>query len=150
VSGEPGAGTGNPPESRDPLGVVASAFGFAAVAGVGLQALVSLGVDTLKGGLPPGAKPTLTSPHALMLLLGTPAGIVLAGVAAWYFLAPLGNPWRRSMLAIVAGLGSFVLSVLLIWPAFSYLGKTGLIGLIAGSALLALVIGRRLSGRSGA
>ena len=84
---------------RDPLGVVASALGFAAVVGVGLQAVVTLGVDTLKAGFPPGAAPALTSPHALTLLLGTPAGIALAGAAAWYFLAPLGNPWRRAMLA---------------------------------------------------
>lgn len=144
VSGEQAA----PATPTDPLGTVVPALGFAAVVGVGLQALVTLGVDTLKAGLPPDAKPALTSPHALMLLLGTPAGIVLAGVAAWYFMAPLGNPWRRSMLAIVAGLGSFVLSVLLIWPAFSNFGRPGLIGLVAASALLCLVLGRRLTERS--
>ena len=138
------------PAPADPLGTVVPALGFAAVAGVGLQALVTLGVDTLKSGLPPDARPTLTSPHALMLLLGTPAGIALAGLGAWYCRAPLGNPWRRSMLAIVAGLGSFVLSVLLIWPAFGYFGRAGLVGLLVASALLCLLTGRRLAARSGA
>lgn len=131
----------------DPLGVVVPALGFGAIVGIGLQALVSFGVDALKVGLAPGEKPTLTSPHALMLLLGTPAGIVLAGLAAWYFLAPLGNPWRRSMLAIVAGLGSFVVSVLLIWPVFSYFGRPGLLALIAVAGILSLFQGRRLAAR---
>jgi len=147
MTGHPGLPeVGAAPEAPDPLGVVSGALGFGAVVGVGLQSLVSFGVDTLKAGLSPGDKPSLTSPHALVLLLGTPAGIVLAGLAAWYFLAPLGNPWRRSMLAIVAGLGSFVLSVLLIWPVFSYTGRQGLLGLIAIAGILSLIMGRRLAG----
>ena len=132
-------------EAPDPLGVVTSALAFGAVVGVGLQALVSLGVDALKAGLPLDEKPSLSSPHALVLLLGTPAGIALAGLAAWYALAPIGNPWRRSMLGIVAGLGSFVLSVLMIWPAFSYFGRVGLFGLIAGASILGLIMARQLS-----
>jgi hypothetical protein len=132
-------------EAPDPLGLVTSALAFGAVVGVGLQAMVSFGVDALKAGLPPGEKPSLSSPHALVLLLGTPAGIALAGFAAWYVLAPIGNPWRRSMLGIVAGLGSFVLSVLLIWPAFSYFGRAGLLGLIAVAGILGLIMARRLS-----
>lgn len=131
--------------AADPLGIVVPALFFGAVVGVTLQGLVSLGVDALKAGAPPDAKLSLSSPHALMLLLGTPTGIVLAGMAAWYFMAPIGNPWRRSMLAIVAGLGSFVLSVLLIWPAFSYFGRTGLLVLIAVAGLLAFRMERRLA-----
>lgn len=130
---------------QDPLGVVSSALAFGAVVGVALQALVSFGVDALKAGMAPGQKPSLRSPHALVLLLGTPAGMVLAGLAAWYFLAPIGNPWRRSMLSIVAGLGSFVLAALLIWPVHSYFGRLGLLGLIAAAGLLALYMSRRLA-----
>ncbi|HEU5218024.1 MAG TPA: hypothetical protein VFU23_05160 [Gemmatimonadales bacterium] len=130
--------------AADPLGVVASALGFGAAVGVGLQALVSFGVDALKSGLPADARPSLTSPHALVLLLGTPAGIALAGFAAWYFLGPVANPWRRSMLSIVGGLGSFVLSVLLIWPVFSYFGRPGLIGLMAGTGLVSVIMARRM------
>jgi len=138
---------GPDPGASDPLGLVTSAMALGAVVGVGLQGLVSFGVDALKAGLPPGTKLSLSSPHALMLLLGTPAGMVLAGFAAWYVLAPIGNPWRRSMLAIVAGLGSFVLSVLLIWPLFSQFGRPGLLGLIAGSGVLSLLLARRLGAR---
>ncbi len=143
MTGDPEAGA--VPDSPDPLGVVTSALAFSAVVGVGLQALVSFGVDAWKAGVPPGAKPSLSSPHAVLLLLGTPAGIALAGFAAWYFLAPIGNPWRRSMLAIVAGLGSFILSVLAIWPVFGYFGRPGLLGLIAVAGALSLIMGRWLS-----
>lgn len=132
------------PPASDPLGVVTAALGLGAVVGVGLQALVSLGVDGLKAGASLGEKPSLSSPHALVLLLGTPTGIVLAGFTAWYFLAPIGNPWRRSMLAIVTGLGSFVLSVLMIWPVFGYFGPRGLLGLVAVAGVLSLIMGRRL------
>lgn len=133
------------PQAPDPLGLVAAALAFAALVGVGLQALVSFAVDALKAGVGPAAKPSLSSPHALVLLLGTPAGIALAGFAAWYFLAPIGNPWRRWMLGIVAGLGSFVLSVLLIWPVFESFGRRGLLGLIAAAGALSLIMVRRLS-----
>jgi len=137
----------NVSQAPDPLGLVSAALAFAALVGVGLQALVSFGVDALKAGVGPGEKPSLSSPHALVLLLGTPAGIALAGFAAWYFLAPIGNPWRRSMLGIVAGLGSFVLSVLLIWPVFESFGRRGLLGLIAVAGTLSLIMARRLSSR---
>lgn len=133
------------PSVADPLGVVGSALAFGAAVGVTLQALVSFGVDALKSGLPPGEKLSLGSPHALVLLLGTPAGMILAGFAAWYFLAPIGNPWRRAMLSIVAGLGSFVISVLLIWPAFSYFGRPGLLVLIAAAGMLSVLMARRLA-----
>jgi hypothetical protein len=137
----------NVPKAPDPLGLVSAALAFAALVGVGLQALVSFGVDALKAGVGPGEKPSLSAPHALVLLLGTPAGIALAGFAAWYLLAPIGNPWRRSMLGIVAGLGSFVLSVLLIWPVFESFGRRGLLGLIAVAGTLSLIMARRLSSR---
>jgi hypothetical protein len=135
----------NVPQAPDPLGLVSAALAFAGLVGVGLQALVSFAVDALKAAIPPGEKPSLSAPHALVLLLGTPAGIALAGFAAWYFLAPIGNPWRRSMLGIVAGLGSFVLSVLLIWPVFESFGRRGLLGLIAVAGTLSLILARRLS-----
>ncbi len=146
MTGSPGLPkAGAAPVTPDPLGVVSSALAFAAVVGVGLQALVSFGVDALKAAAPAGEKVSLGSPHAMVLLLGTPAGIALAGFAAWYFLAPIGNPWRRSMLSIVAGLGSFVLSVLMIWPVFSYFGRAGLVGLMAAAGLLSLAMARRLA-----
>ncbi len=122
------------------------ALPFGVAVGVGCQALVAFGVDVLKAGVPLTATPSLTSPHALLLLLGTPAGIAVAGFATWFLLAPIRNPWRQAMLGGIAGLSSFVLSILLIWPVHGYFGRPGLLALVALAALACLRIARRSSG----
>ena len=132
------------PGATDPIGVVLPGMGFGASLGVGLQGLVTFGVDVLKSGATLSDKPSLGSPHALMLLLGTPTAMVLAGWATWTLLAPIRNPWRQAMLAIVVGLGSFVFSALLIWPLHSSFGRLGILGLIAVAAVVCLLIGRRI------
>lgn len=134
-----------PSSQPDPVSLVLRALPFGLAAGVGCQALVTFGVDLLKTGLPPTEKPSLTSAHALLLLLGTPAGMALAGFATYALLAPIRNPWRQAMLGSIAGLGSFVLSVLAIWPIHGYFGRPGLLGLAAVAALACLLIARRPS-----
>jgi hypothetical protein len=131
--------------TTDPIGIVLPAMGFGAAFGVGLHGLVTFGVDVLKSGAPLSDKPSLGSPHALMLLLGTPAAMALAGFATWTLLAPIRNPWRQVMLALVVGLGSFVLSALLIWPLHGSFGRGGILGLIGVAATVCLLIGRRIS-----
>lgn len=142
MTGEPGAA-----EGPDPVGLVLGALGFAALLGICLQTLVTIGVDALKAGAPPADRPSLTALHALVLLLGTPAGIALAGYAAWSLLAPIRNAWRQAMLAIMAGLGSFVLSVLVIWPVHAKFGRPGLIGLAVGAGLAAAGIYGRIAAK---
>ena len=132
-----------PPPAPDPVSLVFRALPFGIAVGVGCQALVTLGVDLLKAGVSPTAQPSLTSAHALMLLLGTPAAIVLAGFATWSLLSPIQNPWRQAMLGGIAGLGSFVVSILLIWPIHGYFGRPGLLGLAAVAALASGWIARR-------
>lgn len=139
------------PGTTDPIGVVLPSMGFGAALGIGLQGLVTFGVDTLKSGAPLTDKPSLGSAHALVLLLGTPAAMVLAGLATWRLLAPIRNPWRQAMLALVAGLGSFVLSVVLIWPLHGAFGRGGILVLVGTAALVCGRIGKRLSaGRAAA
>lgn len=133
------------PGTADPIGVVLPGMGFGAALGIGLQGLVTFGVDTLKSGAPLTDKPSLGSAHALVLLLGTPAAMALAGLATWMLLAPIRNPWRQAMLALVAGLGSFVLSVVLIWPLHSSFGRGGILALVAVAAMVCLLIGKRIS-----
>jgi len=123
---------------------VLRALPFGVAVGVGCQALVTFGVDVLKTGVPLAEKPSLTSAHALLLLLGTPAAMVIAGSATWSLLAPIRNPWRQAMLGSIAGLGSFVLSVLLIWPIHGFFGRPGLLGLAAVAAVASLLIARRV------
>lgn len=128
----------------DPVGLVFGGMAFGVVLGVGLQGLVTFAVDALKATGPIGARPSLTAPHALVLLLGTPAAMLTAGVATWTILAPIKNPWRQTMLAMIAGLGSFVCS-LIAWPIHGYFGRNGLLGLAAVSGVLCFLIGRRLT-----
>ena len=62
-----------PAREADPVGLVFGGMAFGVVLGVGLQGLVTFAVDALKATGPIGARPSLTAPHALVLLLGTPA-----------------------------------------------------------------------------
>lgn len=130
------------PPTPDPVPLVLRALAVGFPVGVMCQALVSFGVDALKAVIPAGTPLSLTAPHALLLLIGTPAAMVVAGYATWWMLAPIRNPWRQAMLGSVAGLGSFVLSVLLIWPIHGALGRSGLLGLAVVSALVALALAR--------
>jgi hypothetical protein len=75
--------------------------------------------------------------------------MVAAGVATWTLLAPIRNPWRQAMLAIIAGAGSFVLALVTI-PLDRTLGRPGLIGLVAVCSAVCIALGRGLSGRRGA
>jgi hypothetical protein len=116
--------------------------------GAGLQGLVTWTVRTLQQGTPPPAQPSLGSAPALVLLGGTALAILAAGVAAWRLLAPIRNPWRQAMLAIIAALGSFVLSLVTL-PLDRAFGRPGLIALavlaFAGCALIARRIARDAS-----
>ena len=131
------------PAVPDPLSVIPGALAFGAVLGVGCQGLVTAAVRTLQTAAPT-APPTLGSIPTLVLLGGTFLGIVAAGYAAWTMLAPIGNPWRQAMLAIIAGLGSFVLSLVTI-PLYIAFGRAGLVGLALVSGALCVLIARRLS-----
>jgi hypothetical protein len=127
----------------DFVGLVLGALGFGCALGVALQGLVTWGVRTLQSGAPPGP-PTLGSAPALVLLIGSLTGIVAAGSASWTLLAPIRNPWRQAMLAIIAGLGSFALSLVTL-PIDRAFGRPGLLGLVAVAAAVCFLIGRRLS-----
>ena len=137
----------SPEGPPDPVGLVAGALGFGAALGVGVQALVTWTVRGLQTGAPQ-APPSLTSGPALVLLIGTFAGITVAALATWTLLAPIRNTWRQAMLAMIAGLGSFVLSLVTI-PIDRGLGRSGLLGLAGFAALACWLIGRRIAARRG-
>lgn len=132
-------------EPVDHVGLVFRALGFGAALGVAFQALVTGTVRTLQGPTPPEA-PSLSSGPALVLLFGTLAGIVVAGAATGKVLGPLRNPWRQAMFGMIAGLGSFVLSLVTI-PIDRALGRSGLLGLAFVSGVVCVSIGRRFAER---
>jgi len=141
--GSEGAGSREAP-AADPVGLVVTALAFGTSLGVGLQGVVTFTVRAIQRGAPATAKPALDSAPALVLLIGTLTGIVGAGLASWTLLAPIRNPWRQAMLAIVAGLSSFVISLVTI-PLDRAFGRAGLLALVALAALSCVLIGRRLS-----
>jgi hypothetical protein len=130
----------------DFLGLVLGALAFGVALGVGIQGLVTWTVRTLQHGAPSSAAPALSSAPALVLLLGTLGGIVVAALACWRLLAPIRNPWRQAMLALIAGLGSFAVSLVTL-PIDRALGRPGLLGLVAAAGLACGLIGRRLLAR---
>lgn len=127
----------------DPIELVIRGLGFGAALGVGCQGLVTATVRTLQAGAPSSTAPSLGSLPTIVLLGGTFAGIVAAGFATWTVLAPIRNPWRQAMLGVIAGLGSFILSMVTI-PLYMAFGRAGLLGLAAASGVLCVLIGRRL------
>lgn len=135
--------------AQDPVGLVLTALAFGTSLGVGLQGVVTFTVRAIQQGTPATGKPTLDSAPALVLLIGTLTGIVGAGLASWTLLAPIRNPWRQAMLAIVAGLSSFVISLVSI-PLDGAFGRAGLLALVALAVLSCVLIGRRLATGRGA
>lgn len=130
----------------DPVGLVLGALGFGILLGLGIQAVVTWTVRGLQATMS-AAPPSLGSGPVLVLLIGTLAGIGGAGLASWHLLRPIGNPWRQAMLAMITGLGSFVISLVTI-PVDRALGRPGLLGLTALALAGCLGIGRRLAKRS--
>jgi hypothetical protein len=111
------------------------------VTGLAGLALVTWTVRTLQAGRPAAAPPALDSPAALVLLLGTLAAIVAGGAATWKALSPIRNPWRQGVLAMIAGLGAFVVS-LVTWPIDRAFGRNGLLALALAAAALAVLLRR--------
>lgn len=122
-------------------------MGFGVTLGTGLLALLTWGIRGLQDSRLAIAAPAergLTAGLLPVLLIGTLAALVAAGLAAWVLLESLGNPWRRAMLGIITGSAAFVVA-LVTWPVERALGRAGLLGLAAGCAVLSGVVGWRLS-----
>jgi len=131
-----------PPPASDPVSLVFRALPIGIAVGVGCQAMVTWTVRTLQLGAPATPAASLGSAPAVVLLAGTLAGIVLAGAACWRVLSPIGNPWRQTMLSLIAGLGSFALSLVTL-PIDRRFGRSGLLVLAAGCGLIVLLLVRR-------
>jgi hypothetical protein len=97
-------------------------------------------VDALRAGV----NPESLTLRLYLLFGGTLSGIVLAAWAAWHLLGPIASDYRRGGLAIVSGF-STVLLMLVCIPINQLLGRTGLIVLLALSAIAAALLGRRAS-----
>jgi hypothetical protein len=124
-----------------PVGFVATVAACAVSAGLMVVTATVLLVD----GLRHRAYTEGLEGLALRLYLlfgGTLAGVLIAAWAAWRLLAPIESAYRRGGLAMVSGF-STVLLMLICIPINQLLGRTGLIVLLALSAIAAALLGRR-------
>ena len=122
-----------------PARFVFSAMGAAVAVGLALISLALIGVDRLRAAAPtsdPGEGPAI-----YLLLIGTLAGLLLAGVVAWRLLAPILSLYRRGGLSIVSAFAT-VLAMLLCIPAHQLAGWPGLAVLAAAALLLAFFLAR--------
>jgi hypothetical protein len=129
VRAETGSGT---------LSLLAAALACALSAGLMVVTATVLLVEALRGDV---HQENLTL-RLYLLFGGTLSGIVLAGWAAWRLLDPIESAYRRGGLAMVSGF-STVLLMLICIPINQLLGRTGLIVLLAVSAIAAALLGRR-------
>ena len=107
------------------------AFGLAAVS------LTVLGVDLVRPATPsPGVA---AGPAFYLLVFGTLGGLILAGVVAWWLLAPILSTYRRGGISLVTALAT-VLPMLLCMVANQLAGRAGLAALAAAAVGVALAL----------
>jgi hypothetical protein len=124
----------------DPIRLVPLAMGSGVAFGVGTVALTVLGVELLRPAVP-SSNPTV-GPSFYLLVFGTLAGLILAGLVAWRLLAPVPSTYRRGGLSMVAGLAT-VIPMLLCMPVNQIAGTGGLVGLAAVSLGISMLLGAR-------
>ena len=121
-----------------PVAFVVMSMACAVSLGLLLITATVLGVDAMRG--PGGARNLDLSFYRLVG--GTFGGVVLAGCAAWRLLSLIPSTYRRGALSLVAGFATVLLMLICI-PLSQLLGRTGLYALLAGSGVLAALLGRR-------
>jgi hypothetical protein len=125
---------------EDYVGLAFRTLAFSVALGVALIAVVTWGVRTVQLASPP-SPPSLGDPHAVLLLGGLALGFLGAGLATWFLLAPIGNAYRRGMLAVVSMAGAFLFG-LVTQPIDLALGRSGLAGLAVVAAAICIWLGR--------
>lgn len=115
-------------------------MGSAVALGLAAISTTVLGVDLLR---PDQLGSTPTFGGAFYLLVGgTLGGIALAGVFAWWLLAPIGSVYRRGGLAVVSSFAT-ILAMLVSMPVNQLWGRRGLAALAALALGLSLLLARR-------
>lgn len=100
--------------------------------------LAMVGILQLQAASPPSE-----STSVLLIAGGTMGGLLVAAVSAWWILAPLGNWYRRGMLATVSAFAT-VIVMLLAFPIRGLFGPAGLVIFAIACLLGAVLLGRRV------
>jgi hypothetical protein len=111
--------------------------GMGTLVGTATVLLAMVGVLQLQATSPP-----TESTAVLLIAGGTMGGLFMAAVSAWWILAPLGNWYRRGMLATVSAFAT-VLVMLLAFPLRALFGPPGLVTFAILCLIGALLLARR-------
>jgi hypothetical protein len=127
--------------------VATAGVAAAALFGTMVVILAVFGVDVLRSGFlagPPGSGPSVAggSTAAGLLVGGTFGGFVLAGILAWWLLAPIGSLYPRTALAVCSSFATVVL-MLIGQPVHQLFGQRGLLAFAALLAAGAAVFARK-------
>jgi hypothetical protein len=125
----------------NPVRFVLLAMGSGMAVGVAAVRLIVLGVDYLRPMAP--AAHAASGPAFYLLMFGTMFGLVLAGVVAWWLLAPVLSVYRRGGLSLVTAMAT-VLPMLLCMAANQLGGRAGLVGLALAALLVAALLAARV------
>ncbi|MEO8200458.1 MAG: hypothetical protein ABI679_08070 [Gemmatimonadota bacterium] len=93
--------------------------------------------------LPPNATPDVNQPAANFLLAGAFCTLIIPALVTWSLLSPIDSTYRRGGLSMVSGFGAIMVSLLGV-PFNEFAGQQGLVGLLVGSLILALLIARKV------
>jgi hypothetical protein len=115
---------------------VVSAVGSGACTGLAVIALTVLGVDVLRSGA------SRVDASFYLLVGGTLAGILVAGLSTWRLLAPVESAYRRGALSMVCSFATVLLMLVCI-PVHQAVGRVGLLCLVAASILAAALLAHR-------
>lgn len=124
--------------TRGPFGFVALVLASAVSLGLLVISGTVFVVDALRQDAPTANLDVLFS----LLVLGTLSGILGAAYVAWRLLAPVGSVYRRGGLSIVSAFATVPLMLVCI-PVNQLFGRSGLLFLLATSAVLAILLSRQ-------
>lgn len=121
-----------------PLGFVALVLASAVSFGLLVITATVYLVDALRTG---STQNNLNLPFYL-LVGGTLVGILVAAYTAWRLLSPVGSTYRRGGLSIVTAFATVLLMLVCI-PVNQLFGRNGLLLLLGGCGVSAIVLARR-------
>jgi hypothetical protein len=130
------------PVHPDHLRLALRAMAAGTLSGVAVVSSVMWLVRTLQARGSAPLAPTPTDPIANLGLLGWLGGAIAGAGAAWIIMRPIASAYRRGGLSMVAGFATLLVSFITA-PVDSLLGRWGLLGLVALSAGLFLLLARR-------
>jgi predicted signal transduction protein with EAL and GGDEF domain len=136
-----------PDELQDPpdqLALALRAVAFGILLGVAVIAAALWAVRTVQLVAPPTTPLTPAKGIATLLIGGTLAGVLAAGVGAWSLMAPVTSFYRRGGLSFVTSFATVACSLVCI-PVDGLFGRTGLLVLVLIAGLGCVWLGRMAS-----